>query len=239
MRLAVAHHFGLVSLMRSITRGLRIAAGALCCTVLGVVSPAGATPTVGQSVPAVSESEPALVNVHCIDPTILVELRYASRRNFAQRALYPAEMPALVRPSVAYRLAAAQTFLRAHGYRLKIWDAYRPKPVHEQLWHMSQNGFFVANPEDGVGSLHTWGVAVDATLVNADGHDVSMPTDFDVFTQAASMHYGGNDMEVRAHLRILQRAMGAAGFLGMRMEWWHFVAADWKSYVSVCGRSSR
>lgn len=157
--------------MRSIARGLRIAAGALCCTVLGVVSPAGATPTVGQSVPAVFGSEPALANVHCIDPTILVELRYASRRNFTQRALYPAEMPALVRPSVAYRLAAAQTFLRAHGYRLKIWDAYRPKPVHEQLWRMSQNRFFVANPEDGVGSLHTWGVAVDATLVNADGHD--------------------------------------------------------------------
>ncbi len=66
MRLAVAHHFGIVSLMRSIARGLRIAAGALCCTVLGVVSPAGATPKAGQSVPAVVGLEPALVNVHCI-----------------------------------------------------------------------------------------------------------------------------------------------------------------------------
>lgn len=212
--------------MSSIGRYFRITRSVLFYTALGIVH---FTP----AIPSALGSEPALVNVNSVDPTILVELRYATSHNFTKRALYPPGMVALVRPSVAHRLAIAQSFLRERGYGLKIWDAYRPKAAHQQLWQISQNKSFVANPEDRIGSLHTWGVAIDATLVDAKGYDLAMPTDFDVFTLGASMHYRGTDMDVRAHLRILQRAMGRAGFLGMGMEWWHFVAPDWKRYGPV------
>ena len=70
-----------------------------------------------------------LVDIRSIDPTIVVELRYATNRNIAGRALYPPELPALVRPTTAARLAKAQKFLRARHYGLKIWDAYRPLDV--------------------------------------------------------------------------------------------------------------
>ncbi len=130
-----------------------------------------------------------MVDIKAVDPTILVELRYAGSNNIAGRALYPPDMPALVRASVAQRLVKAQAYLQQSHYGLKIWDAYRPPAAQAQLWQLLHNASFVANPADGRGSLHTWGVAVDATLVDDKGNELAMPTDFDVFTPAAGIHY--------------------------------------------------
>jgi D-alanyl-D-alanine dipeptidase len=174
-----------------------------------------------------------LVNIRSVDPSIIVELRYSGTRNIAQRPLYPANMPALVRPKVAEKLAAAQAYLRERGYGLKIWDAYRPKAAHDQLWQYSGNNDYVANPADGRGSLHTWGVAVDATLVDKDGREMEMPTDFDSFTPAAMLYYKGNNQLVRRNVHRLQNAMAVGGFYGMRTEWWHFVSKDWQSYRAI------
>jgi D-alanyl-D-alanine dipeptidase len=175
------------------------------------LSAAGAAPTYDN-----------LIDIKTVDPTIVVELRYARADNITGEALYPPNMPALVRPTTAARLAKAQTFLRAHHYGLKIWDAYR-----------THDGAFVADPGAGNGSLHSWGVAVDATLVDADGKEVTMPTAFDEFTAAAKLHYHGDDPKVKLHLKILQAAMRRGGFYGMRTEWWHFVAYDWKKYAPI------
>src|SRR5438067_7260612 len=106
-----------------------------------------------------------LVDIKSVDPSIVIELRYAGTHNPMHRPLYPPSMAALIRPSVAQQLARAQKFLRPYKCGLKIWDAYRPKSVQNQLWQFTHNDLYVANPESGVGSLHTWGVAVDATLV--------------------------------------------------------------------------
>jgi D-alanyl-D-alanine dipeptidase len=172
-----------------------------------------------------------LIDIRAVDPTIIVELRYAGANNLSRRALYPPGTPALVRPEVAPRLAAAQAFLRRYQYQLKIWDAYRPKSVQFQLWQLARNNDYVADPRDGTGSLHSWGVAVDATLVDMADNPVSMPTDFDDFRPAALWHYQGIDPDVRAHLHLLQSAMGGAGFYAVRTEWWHFVITDWRKYL--------
>ncbi len=174
-----------------------------------------------------------LVDIQAVDPTILVELRYATANNITGRALYPPGMPALVRPSTATRLAKAQAFLRARHYGLKIWDAYRPLAAQVELWEKSHDGAFVADPLTGNGSLHSWGVAVDATLVDEKGNDVAMPSGFDEFSPAAKLHYHGDDSVVKMHLKILQAAMRHGGFYGMRTEWWHFIAYDWKKYAPI------
>ena len=181
---------------------------------------------------AANKPEPDLVDVRSVDKTIAVELRYAGTRNIAGRALYPPNLPALIRPSVARKLAYAQALLRERGYGLKIWDAYRPPAAHEQLWQLSPNHHYVANPKTG-GSLHTWGVAVDATLVDLNGNEVPMPTDFDEFKPAATLYYSGPDQLVRRHLRLLQAALARAGFYGLRTEWWHFVVKDWNKYSAI------
>jgi D-alanyl-D-alanine dipeptidase len=184
-----------------------------------------------------------LVDIRSVDPTIVVELRYAGRNNLVGHPLYPAEACAVVRPEVASGLAAAQAFLRRYQFGLKIWDAYRPVAVQAKLWQASHNNDYVANPHIGVGSLHSWGVAVDATLVDAWNRPVRMPSDFDDFTPAAMWRYTGADPAIRAHVHLLQVAMLDAGFWGLRTEWWHFTIANWQKYLpdqarrtaQVCG----
>jgi D-alanyl-D-alanine dipeptidase len=183
------------------------------------------------------------VDIRSVDPTIIVELRYAGQNNLVGCPLYPSGTCALARPEVASGLAAAQAFLRRYQFGLKIWDAYRPVAVQEKLWHASHNSDYVANPEIGVGSLHSWGIACDATLVDTWNRPVRMPSDFDDFTPAAMWRYVGPHADIRAHVRLLQIAMRNAGFWGLRTEWWHFTIADWQKYLpnqtartaQVCG----
>jgi D-alanyl-D-alanine dipeptidase len=185
---------------------------------------------------AAANAEPKydnLVDVKSIDPTIMVELRYGTARNLTGRALYPPATPALVRPAIAERLVKVQRYLRPQGYRLKIWDAYRPMAVQMELWRATQNAEFVADPQEGDGSLHTWGVAVDVTLVDSKGQEVAMPTGFDEFTPAAKLRYSGDDPAIRLHIKVLHDAMNKGGFVGEINEWWHFVASDWKKYAPI------
>ena len=70
--------------------------------------------------------------------------------------------------------------------------------MQAKLWQASHNSDYVANPEVGVGSLHSWGIAVDATLVDSWNRDVRMPSDFDDFTPAAMWRYMGSSFEIRS-----------------------------------------
>lgn len=195
---------------------------------LAVVVPVAAF---GQGAASIPDSN--FVDIKLVDPTIVIDLRYAGPNNFTRRPLYPPGMPALVRFSVAQRLAFAQKYLRERGYGLKIWDAYRPKTAQEQLWEATRNNSFVADPKGEIGSMHTRGAAVDATLVDRKGKDVAMPTEFDNFTPAAMLYYQGSNPVVRSNLKLLQKAMARAGFYGLRTEWWHFCASDWTTYPPV------
>ena len=140
-------------------------------------------------------------------------------------------MRARVRPEVAAALAKAQAILREYQYGLKSGTLTGRWPYRQELWQASRNSDYVANPEVGVGSLHSWGIAVDATLVDSWNRPVSMPSDFDDFTPAAMWRYTGRSFEVLGHVRLLQWAMHRAGFWGMRTEWWHFTIADWKKFL--------
>jgi D-alanyl-D-alanine dipeptidase len=173
-----------------------------------------------------------LVDIKKIDPAIAVELRYAGNRNIVGRALYRPDMPALVRSSVAQRLVNAHTFLIQYHYGLKIWDAYRPPDAQAQLWQFSKNSDYVADPTSGK-SLHSWGVAVDCTLVDERGREVMMPTDFDVFTPEAMLRRYGPDQRINHRLWLLRTAMGRNGFYGMRTEWWHYIVKNWKEFGPI------
>ena len=188
--------------------------------------------------PITANADDRFVDIQSVNPTIVVELRYAGNNNFLKHPLYPQGMRARARPEVAAALSKAQTTLRQYQYGLKIWDAYRPARVQTKLWEATRNSDYVANPEVGVGSLHSWGIAVDATLVDSWNRPVSMPSDFDDFTPAAMWRYTGQSFEVLGHVRLLQWAMHRAGFWGMRTEWWHFTIADWKKFLPEQARQS-
>jgi D-alanyl-D-alanine dipeptidase len=179
-----------------------------------------------------SRKDEPLADVALLSPRIAIELRYATKRNLAKRAIYPPDTRCLVRQSVAERLVTAQAWLDEHaapGTTLKIWDGYRPAWVQRLLWKEVPNKEYLGDPQR-IGSLHTWGVCVDATLCDANGRDLKMPTDFDVLTPAAATFYDGTDLAVRKNLHWLQGAMRAGGFMVVRDEWWHFVARDFMAF---------
>jgi D-alanyl-D-alanine dipeptidase len=173
-----------------------------------------------------------MVDVAEVCPSILIELRYATARNVTGKPIYPPNARCLVRSSVAERLKKAQAELQRQKLGLKIWDAYRPAWAQRALWEAVRNPEYVGEPSRG-GSLHTYGVGVDVTLVNAKGRELPMPTDFDNFTPAASRFYRGTSAVVAANLLTLQRAMAHAGFWVLRDEWWHFVSEDARSFKPV------
>ncbi len=158
-----------------------------------------------------------------IDPTIYLDLKYATTDNFLKEKLYH-ENRALLLPSTAMALKKAHDLLQKQGYAIKIWDAYRPIDVQWKMWNALPPGNrygYVADPN--FGSKHNRGVAVDVTLAKANGEAVEMPTGFDDFTPLAhSSRVEGLSEAAIDHRTMLKKAMWQAGFTGIRKEWWHF-----------------
>ncbi len=194
---------------------------ALC---LGVLPAAAQNPAPAR----VAASEP-LVEISRACPGIVIELRYATARNITGKPIYPAGARALLRRGVAERLNRAQQFLQDRGFGLKVWDAYRPPSVQKLLWNAIKNPAYVVEPST-TGSLHSWGAAVDVTLVDFRGREARMPTDFDAFSEAARYDYKGGDAEIAYNLSTLKRAMAEAGFRHIRDEWWHYSVAEIRGY---------
>lgn len=168
-----------------------------------------------------------LVDVRRVIPDVVIDLRYATSHNVTQRPLYPARMPCLLRIETAEKLKTAQSLLRAQGYGLRIWDAYRPPEVQETLHSYAGSTGMFLSPEATGWSRHCGGIAVDLTLVDAHGNVQRMPTGFDQDLANASRHYRGNDAVVQQNLQILQAAMQQAGFIQLESEWWHFDDKDY------------
>ncbi|MCA9601643.1 MAG: M15 family metallopeptidase [Polyangiales bacterium] len=176
----------------------------------------------------------ALVAIESVAPTVMTDMRYATTDNFAHEAVY-AEARCLLRPEVAERIARVEHRVEAAGYRLKVWDCYRPFSVQQRFWKLVPDERYVARPvvEGGrpvEGSRHNRAAAVDITLVTADGAAVEMPTAHDDFTEAAAREGKGWSAEAKAHYDILDTALRAEGFTGLPTEWWHYDAPGWEAY---------
>jgi D-alanyl-D-alanine dipeptidase len=164
----------------------------------------------------------AFVDLAALDPTIRLDVRYATPANFLGTALYP-EARALLRLEVARALVRAHRGLAAEGLGLVVFDAYRPWSVTKRMWELTppaKRGF-VARPERG--SNHNRGCAVDVSLYTlADGREVEMPSPYDEMSPRAAAEYAGGTAESRAARDRLRRALLAEGFAVERHEWWHF-----------------
>ena len=173
---------------------------------------------------------PELVEVVTLDPTIRLDLRYATADNLTGHRLYPVARAYLERPA-AEALVRANRALAADGYGLVVLDAYRPWQVTRTLWDATppDKRAFVADPARG--SRHNRGAAVDVTLYErATGAAVAMPSAFDEMTERAYPTYAGGDADARARRDALRTAMEREGFFVHPSEWWHFDWKDWGDY---------
>lgn len=167
-----------------------------------------------------------LVDVRSAIPGISIDLRYATADNVARRPLYDKRLPCLMRRETAAKLRQAQAMLRAQGYGIRLWDAYRPPEVQEILFQAGASTRMFLSPETTGWSRHCGGIAVDVTLVDSQNREMRLPTGFDAGLQNAEADYKGSDPEIRRNLQILQAAMRQAGFTQVTAEWWHFDDGD-------------
>jgi D-alanyl-D-alanine dipeptidase len=170
---------------------------------------------------AAAPAKEALVDASTLVPGLAVDLRYATQDNFLKARMYPEDARCLLLPAAARKLEAAAKALKPKGYRLKVWDCYRPLSVQFAMWKVFPKRGYVADPNRG-GSHHNRGAAVDLTLISDDGAEVEMPTGFDSFTRAAHHGYSGGTPASLEHRALLREVMEAAGFNRNPMEWWHY-----------------
>lgn len=171
-----------------------------------------------------------LVELDRLEPTIRLDIRYATTNNFMSTVFYRQPRAFLQRP-------AAEAVVRAHrklkqlGYGLLIHDAYRPWYVTKMFWDATpqEHKVFVANPANG--SRHNRGAAVDLTLYDLETLEpIDMVGGYDEFSARSYPDYPGGTSRQRWHRELLRQVMEAEGFTVYEAEWWHFDYEGWSRF---------
>lgn len=170
---------------------------------------------------------PEMVDIHRMNPSIILDIRYATPNNFLHKAVYKQARCFLVKEA-AERLNEVQKELQTIGLGLKVFDGYRPLSVQKKMWAILPDPGYVANPKHG--SRHNRGSAVDLTLVDSTGKELEMPTPFDSFSKRAHQDYMKLPARVRQNRWILRTVMEKHGFEPIRTEWWHYNLKNWHKY---------
>jgi D-alanyl-D-alanine dipeptidase len=171
-----------------------------------------------------------LVELVQLDPTIKLDVRYATTNNFMGSVFYRQPRAFLQRPA-AEALVRVHQKLKEQGLGLMVFDAYRPWYVTKMFWDATpaEMKHFVANPAGG--SRHNRGCAVDLTLVDLrTGRPLPMPAGYDEFSARSYPTYPGGTSLERWNRELLRRAMEAEGLTIYEYEWWHFDYKDWRKY---------
>jgi D-alanyl-D-alanine dipeptidase len=174
--------------------------------------------------------EPDLLELAPLDPSIHLDIRYATDNDFLGTPVYTQARAFLQRPATEALLRALHR-LRPFGYGLLIHDAYRPWYVTKIFWDATppEGKIFVADPSQG--SRHNRGCAVDLTLYDLQtGHAIEMPGTYDEMSPRSFPDYPGGTSLQRWHRDLLRWAMESEGFTVYEHEWWHFDFKDWRVY---------
>ena len=164
-------------------------------------------------------SDSTFVNLKEYSQDFIYDMRYATENNFLKSKVYDCDECYLRLKTVKALISANDSFLKL-GYKIKIFDCYRPLSVQKKMWDIVSNPSYVANPAKG--SIHNRGGAVDITLVDKNGITVDFGTDFDFFGKEASHSYKKLDRKVRNNRKLLRKIMEENGFKALESEWWHY-----------------
>ena len=163
-------------------------------------------------------ADTAFVRLADFSDDFVYDMRYATENNFLKAKVYDCA-ECYTRVKTAKALVEANKEFMTQGLKIKFYDCYRPNSVQFLMWKIVPNPQYVANPVKG--SIHNKGGAVDITLVNFDGKELDMGTDFDFFGKRAyhdNMELPQNILDNR---KLLKETMEAHGFWSIRTEWWH------------------
>lgn len=153
-------------------------------------------------------------------PDVVIDLRYSTENNHTGKVIYDFE-DIWLRYGTVKKLMKVQEKLKEDGYRLKIWDGFRPTYAQFRLWEACPDARYVANPYVEF-SNHSRGNTIDLTIVYADGNEVLMPTEFDNTTPMADRVYDDCSPDAAHNSQYLENIMVSCGFWGYWGEWWHY-----------------
>ena len=159
------------------------------------------------------------VRLKDLSPDFVYELKYATPDNFLKQAVYDCG-ECYLRKSTAEALVKANEAFIQLGYRIKLFDCYRPLSVQKKMWKKLPGTHYVANPAKG--SKHNRGAAVDLTLVDAQGKELNMGTPFDFFGKEAHHTYTEHSKEVLENRKLLKETLDKYNFKSIYSEWWHY-----------------
>jgi D-alanyl-D-alanine dipeptidase len=199
-------------------------ASLLICLTLVIAFPQGPPVETGPF------RKPDLVELIKLDPTIKLDIRYATKNNFLGKAVYKQARAFLQRPAAEALMRVNQS-LRRQGYGLVVFDGYRPWSVTKVFWDATPEDkkIFVADPSKG--SRHNRGCAVDLSLFDLrTGAEVKMPSEYDEMTERAHINYECAMPEAKRLRELLRASMATEGFGVYEPEWWHYDYKAWKEY---------
>ena len=179
--------------------------------------------------------QPPLVHITRQSHDVVIELIYAGENNFTGKAIYDYPL-CFLRPEAEACLRKAIAAARGFGLRLKILDAFRPQEAQEALWAVAPNPDYIADPAKG--SNHTRGVAVDLTLIGADGQALDMGTPVDTMTAASHHFHATHPAPIQVNRMRLLTVMLEAGFVHHPREWWHYQLPDAHRFALIDRRET-
>jgi D-alanyl-D-alanine dipeptidase len=167
---------------------------------------------------------------------IAVDLRYATSDNFVGRDLYSPFDCAWLHRDAAAALEKVVAWLKVErpGCTALVLDALRPQRVQEELWAaLAGTGLQMYLADPARGSIHSFGMALDITLLDESGNEFDMGTGFDDLTERSHpdleqmlLSKGEITQAQIDNRQLLRDAMAQAGFVGIRSEWWHYDCGD-------------
>jgi D-alanyl-D-alanine dipeptidase len=161
----------------------------------------------------------AFVNLRNYSNDFVFDMKYATADNFLKEKVYPCDECFLRVKTVKALLEANKSFLEK-GFRIKIYDCYRPKAIQKKMWKIVPDANYVANPKKG--SIHNRGGAVDISLVDSTGTELDMGTKFDFFGKEAAHGYLDFSEAILANRKFLKEIMLQHNFKSFDSEWWHY-----------------
>lgn len=164
-------------------------------------------------------NDTTFVNLRDYSSDFIYDMRYATDNNFLKAKVYDCSECYLRFKTVKALVKANEKFMKK-GYRIKLFDCYRPLDIQKKMWAIVSNPEYVADPKKG--SIHNRGGAVDITLVDADGKELDMGTGFDHFGPEAAHAYENLSEEIKQNRKLLRNTMTGLGFRIFESEWWHY-----------------
>lgn len=161
---------------------------------------------------------------------LVVSMKLSTRETTIGEPFYDTNL-CMVQYDLIPMIQKAVELFAKDGYRIVIYDAYRPTSVQQRWFDVVRVHKWVADPSIGMGGIHDRGTALDISLIDMNGNLLEMPTPMHTFTEESSRLSPTMTQKARDNMNYMLNVMLQCGFTYINSEWWHFQDVNTKYYL--------